>query len=303
MRLVRRDGGQFPARLRILPLFDGGGAQCGAAAVITDLTDIKTFEAHSQHLEQRATLGDMSAIFAHEIRNPLNGISTGLELLSMRLPEGDPLREKVTQIQSEANRIDRLLRNSLVVVRPDQFKMEAAEADKMVDRILLRFGPRLSRRKIEVSRHFVPNTPPALMDPRAMEHVVVNLIENAMQAMGDAGGSLYVNVGPMGHTSNPAPLKSGGTGPLGVGSAEQDYVQIDIGDSGPGIPPDVVSRIFEPFITTKAEGTGLGLTIAKRFVHVHRGTLSVQSWPNVGTVFTILLPVAKSADGRADRRS
>jgi PAS domain S-box-containing protein len=95
VHLVRRDGHQFPARLRVLPMYDGAGERRGAAAVITDLTAIKTVEAQSQHLEQRATLGDMSAIFAHEIRNPLNGISTGLELLSMRLPEGDPLRENV----------------------------------------------------------------------------------------------------------------------------------------------------------------------------------------------------------------
>jgi signal transduction histidine kinase len=293
VELVRRDGRRFPARLRAMPVSDSAGDPTGAVVVITDLTVVKSYERQNLHLEQRAYLGDTSAIFAHEIRNPLNGIATGLDLISLRLPEGDPLHEAVAKIQAEADRIDQLLRQVLLVVKPTEINFEPTESNSLLERVLLRFGPRLQRRNIEVTRHYIPNTPLALIDSHMLEQVLVNLIENATQAMGASGGNLTVTVGPA--TKSALAQAASGAEPERESAtlAGREFVQIDISDTGPGIPSDAQRRIFEPFFTTKGgEGTGLGLAISKRIVHLHRGSLTVQSWPSVGTVFTILIPVA-----------
>ncbi|MBI3762441.1 MAG: PAS domain-containing protein [Chloroflexi bacterium] len=284
-QLLRRDGHEFPARVQGLPLVDAQGRVSGAAVLFADVTHLKTLEAQGHHLEQQAYLGEMSAIFAHEIRNPLNTMATGLELIASRIPAEDSLQDTVNKILAEISRIDRLLRDILMVAKPAEVKIEPTDAHKFADRILTRFSPRLVRRNIEIARHYIPGTPPALMDSRMMEQVMVNLIENAVQAMGDTGGSLSVTVGPA--------ARGGGREERQVAGDIQDYIQIDVGDTGPGIPAEVQKRIFDPFFTTKSDGTGLGLSIAKRIIHVHRGTLTMQTWSNVGTVFTILIPAAR----------
>jgi PAS domain S-box-containing protein len=289
VELVRRDGRTFPARLRAMPVADAAGEPAGAVVVITDLTLVKTYERQHLHLEQRAYLGDTSAIFAHEIRNPLNGIGTGLELIALRLPEGDPLQETVAKIQAEADRIEQLLKQVLLVVKPTEIEFEPVEAHRLIERVLLRLGPRLQRRYVEVARHYVPDTPLGRIDARMLEQVFVNLIENASQAMGGSGGTLTVTVGPASKSALASGAEADRDFAAGGG---REFIQIDISDTGPGIPAESLRHIFEPFYTTKGEGTGLGLAIAKRIVHLHRGSLTVQSWPSVGTVFTILIPAA-----------
>ena len=123
------------------------------------------------------------------------------------------------------------------------------------------------------------DTPLVLADVDQIEQVFSNLLSNAMHAMEPVGGSVTITVQSA--------------------SAESDvrgeHVEINIGDTGPGMPGDVLERVFNPFYTTKQEGTGLGLAISQRIVNDHRGTLSAQSWPTIGTVFTVVLPATTSA--------
>ena len=123
------------------------------------------------------------------------------------------------------------------------------------------------------------DTPLVLADVDQIEQVFSNLLSNAMHAMEPVGGSVTITVQSASSESD----------------VRGEHVEINIGDTGPGMPGDVLERVFNPFYTTKQEGTGLGLAISQRIVNDHRGTLSAQSWPTIGTVFTVVLPATTSA--------
>lgn len=136
----------------------------------------------------------------------------------------------------------------------------------------------MERRQIEFSVHQTDPNLLAMADPNLLEHVFDNLISNAMEAIGPEGGAITVNISRW----------SGDRPQFG------DYVRIEVGDSGPGITPEAAARVFDLFFTTKDDGTGLGLALARRIVQAHRGTIDVESWPGVGTRFIIGLPTANN---------
>ena len=274
--LIRRDGQEIHVLLRAVPIYDKDRHVAGGLIAISDNSRHRAMEAKTQHLEQRALLGDLSAIFAHEIRNPLNGITTGLQYLQMQLKSEDPLQESVESILEEATRINRLLQDILLIVKPTELKIESTSMQACMVALANRWRERLQRRDISIEVESVSNAPLALADSVQIEQVVTNLISNAMHAMEPDGGSITITVQP----SKPDSELRGA------------HVVINIGDTGPGMTPEVLERIFDPFFTTRQEGTGLGLAISQRIVTAHRGTIKVQSWPTVGTVFTIVLPAA-----------
>tara|TARA_B100001964_G_scaffold241690_1_gene314668 strand:- start:859 stop:2871 length:2013 start_codon:yes stop_codon:yes gene_type:complete len=274
--LIRRDGQEIHVLLRAVPIYDKNRQVTGGLIAIQDNSEHKAMEAKTHHLEQRALLGDLSAIFAHEIRNPLNGITTGLQYLQMQLKSADPLQEPVESILEEAARINRLLQDILLIVKPTELKIERTSMEDCMVALANRWRERLQRRDISIEVESVSKIPLALADNVQIEQVVTNLISNAMHAMEPDGGAITITVQP----SKPQLELRG------------EHVVINIGDTGPGMTPEVLERIFDPFFTTRQAGTGLGLAISQRIVNAHRGTIKVQSWPTVGTVFTIVLPAA-----------
>ena len=278
--LVGRDGLEKHVRLRAVPVRGHEPGKAGGLITISDHTERKAIEKKAQHLEQRAFLGDLSAIFAHEIRNPLNGITTGLQYLQMQLEAEDGLQESVESILDEATRISRLLQDILLIVKPKELVIEAADLGAGVRALAERWRERLHGRGIKLDVEVDESTPPALADTDQMEQVFTNLLSNAMHAMDVDGGTVTVTVQPA----------------LPQLELRGEHVQINIADSGPGMPPDVKEQVFNPFYTTKREGTGLGLAISQRIVNAHRGTLSVESTPTIGTVFMVVLPAAPSGE-------
>ncbi len=276
--LVRRDGLEMHVRLRAVPVRGDEPGNAGGLITISDHSERKAMEAKAQHLEQRAFLGDLSAIFAHEIRNPLNGITTGLQYLQMQLEAEDKLQKSVESILDEAARISRLLQDILLIVKPKELVIETADLGKSVKALAKRWRERLHSRGIKLDVEVDEDTPLALVDTDQMEQVFTNLLSNAMHAMEADGGAVTITV-----QSALPQLELRG-----------QHVQINIADSGPGMSPDVKERVFDPFYTTKQEGTGLGLAISQRIVNAHRGTLSVESTPTIGTVFMVVLPAAPS---------
>ncbi len=274
LTLVRRDGKTVEVLVRGVPILDPAGLLNGAMIIIADRTAHKTFEAQSRHLEQRAFLGDMSAIFAHEIRNPLNGISTGLQYLDLKADEDSTVHDAATKMLAEVNRIEALLTSTLQIARPSEMYLAPTDIRKLLDRLLYRWAPRLERRNIEFTITQAEEIPNVMGDTSLLEQVFTNLISNAMQAIGPEGGSITLKIYP----DAGSPARPG------------DFVRVDVGDSGPGIPADEIQHIFDPFYTTKESGTGLGLALSHRIIHAHRGTIEVESWPQVGTVFCIYLP-------------
>ncbi len=276
--LVRRDGQEVHVLLRAVPIHGRDEGHTGGLIIISDHSERKAMEAKTQHLEQRAFLGDLSAIFAHEIRNPLNGITTGLQYLQMQLVSEEGLQDSVESILDEATRISRLLQDILLIVKPTELVIEPTELGNVVIALAERWRERLQSRDISIDVEIDEDTPLALADTNQIEQVFTNLLTNAMHAMEADGGAVTVAVQP----ARPQAELRG------------NHVQINIGDTGPGMSPDVLERVFNPFYTTKHKGTGLGLAISQRIVNAHRGTLSAQSWPTIGSVFTVVLPAAPS---------
>ncbi|MEW6566994.1 MAG: ATP-binding protein [Chloroflexota bacterium] len=265
--LHRRDGTPFPAQLRALPI--GDRASPRLLLLINDLSEQQAIEDRTETLAQRALLGEVAAIFAHEVRNPINNISTGVQLVASRLGRDHPQHEALERVAKECTRLSQLMSDVLFFARPLELKSEALDLADLLSRLLTRWEPRFKQAGITCHTAFDPATPPAEADPRTLEQIIVNLITNALQAM-SSGGTLSISLTPAG-----------------------EMVEMKVADTGPGIPPEIIDRIFDPFFTTKKDGTGLGLAIARRILTAHKGTIHVESFPDAGTVFTLRLPIAK----------
>lgn len=273
VKLFRRNGDPFPAHLRLLPILSGDSLQ-NIIVIFQDLSEQEEYRTRNQQLEQRALLGEVTASFAHEVRNPINNISTGLQLLAYNLPPDDPNQDNINRLQSDCERLAELVKSSLSFVRPMEYKLEPIELKSYLTHTLERWKPRLERNKIKAHLQVEDNLPPVDGDIRALDQVLTNLISNAMQAMDGKEGMLALK------------------GRRVLEPAIPSQVEISVSDTGPGIPQEIRDRIFEPFFTTKQSGTGLGLAIVKRIVTAHKGAIHVNSMPG-GTIFSVTLPAIR----------
>jgi two-component system, NtrC family, sensor histidine kinase AtoS len=274
VRLYRRNGHSFLANVRAIPIAHQGHLVY-LVILIQDLSQEEQYRLRNQHLEQRALMGEVSAIFAHEVRNPINNISTGLQLMSMTLPEADPNQEVLERLQNDCTRLLDLTKSTLTFVRPMEYKMEPIALQESLPRLLERWRSHLNRVNIQAEIQVDPNTPLILGDQRALEQVWNNLIGNAIQAMTKTGGSLRIKVRKITTAEN------------------MPRVEVVLSDTGSGIPDEIKDKVFEPFFTTNPNGTGLGLPISKQIITAHRGSMQLISVPG-GTSFQILLPTANS---------
>lgn len=266
----RRDGTPFPVHLRAVPL--PGHARSRLLIVLKDQSAQQEIEKQTETLSQRALLGEVTATFAHEVRNPINNISTGVQLVASRLGSDHPLYESLEKVHKECNRLDQLMSDVLFFARPLKLKTLPLNLSDYIDRILTRWKPRLDLAGVRYHTSYNSDTSLAMVDPDTLERVVGNLISNALQAMPE-GGTLSV-------TLEPAETTQG------------EMVELKIIDTGHGISQDAMNHIFDPFFTTKKDGTGLGLAICRRILLAHKGAIQVESFTDAGTVFTINLPAA-----------
>jgi signal transduction histidine kinase len=232
--------------------------------------------------ERMAALGELSASVAHEVRNPLGVIANSVAALSrMAGPEHGTSWELLGVMGEEVARLDHLINGLLDFARPQVPRLLPQPLAPVVDGALeaaSRSQPQATR--VRVTRELDPALPDAPLDAQLLHLALSNLFTNALQAM-PQGGSLHVRLAH-------APARGGA--PL---------ARVSITDSGPGIAPEVMARLFEPFYTTKASGTGLGLAIVRRIVEAHHGAVEVHSTPGQGTTFTVLLPLAEASRSAA----
>jgi two-component system, NtrC family, sensor histidine kinase AtoS len=271
VRLHRRDGRAFLAHVQVLPVLVGDRLEA-VLILLRDLSEHEQFQVRNEQLEQRAMLGEVTAIFAHEVRNPINNISTGLQLMAMNLPEEDPNQDQIQRMSTDCNRLTHLMQSVLSFSRSPDNKIEPVNLAELLPSLLDRWRPRLVR--LNVQHRIQTGTTNATVDGdlRALEQVFNNLISNAVQAMSESGGTLSIHLRPV---NDPG---------------DRPQVEVSVSDDGPGIADEIRERIFEPFFTTNRNGTGLGLAIAKRIITKHKGTITVSSVPG-GTVFQVLLPL------------
>jgi PAS domain S-box-containing protein len=249
-------------------LIDERGERQGTVIAFSALRRLGDVPERALRSQTLATLGELAAGLAHEVRNPLAGMLTGAQLIAQRLPNDDPCREYANLILEEGQRLEDLIRSLLDFARPSKANLTECSVNEIVDRALALVKPLIHTQKIQVRRQYASAIGEILADRQGLLQVFLNLILNAVQAM-PRGGNLHIQT-------------SRGT----------DGVNIEIKDSGEGIPSDLVKRIFDPFFTTKPEGTGLGLALSLKIIHDHGGKMTVHSQPGEGTSFVVHLPVA-----------
>jgi signal transduction histidine kinase len=211
--------------------------------------------------ERLAALGQMSAGLAHEIRNPLGVIKGSAEMLHQKLGTTNPLATELAgYISSETNRLSALVTRFLDFARPLHAELAPLEITLVLDRSLqaVQAAHPENIGGVQVEKVYEPNLPPIPLDEGLCEQAFVNLIQNAYDAMGSGGGVLRVAAAR-------------------ANSAGRGGVEVRIEDSGPGIPAELREQIFNPFVTTKKTGVGLGLSIVSRIIDGHQGTIRVES--------------------------
>src|SRR4030043_774908 len=270
IKLYRRNGESFKANIRIIPIVNNGIIN-SIIILFHDLSDQEEYRLKNQQLEQRATLGEVTASFAHEVRNPINNIFTGLQLLAINLPPEDPNQKNIARLEEDCERLTSLVKSSLIFVRPMEYKLESITLDQLISNLLERWRSRLVKLNIKYQVQADKSVPNIDGDYRALEQVFTNLINNAIEAMESAGGLLSIKIRHVTETE------------------EQAHIEVSISDTGPGIPAELREKIFEPFFTTKQHGTGLGLAIVKRIVTAHKGSIYVNSVLG-GTNFVVQFP-------------
>ena len=277
-----------------LPLRDDREQVIGALITFSDMTIVRRLEEEKRRLDRLASLGEMAASVAHEVRNPLASIKTSMQMLlddlagdgagmtgkSDVVMVDDDMLDSVRVVLKEVERLDSIVRDLLLFSRPRSLHPVECNVVDICERVLSLIAARCAEAGVVVHRAYL-DAPPVLVDIAQLEQVLLNLCINAVQAMREGGIlTLSCQVRQM-----PAP-----DAPRRVGS----WLEIIVSDTGPGIAVDQIDRIFQPFYTTKAHGIGLGLPISRRLVEDHSGILSVESRPGFGATFSISLPLPDS---------
>jgi signal transduction histidine kinase len=225
--------------------------------------------------EKLASLGLLAAGVAHEIRNPLTAIKAWLFLQQKHLAPGTQEHMDTQVIANEVSRLENIVKDVLLLARPSDPRMTTVPADEPLRQVQALLGPQLAEANIGLGCENSV-TAQIKIDPQQIQQVLINLIQNAAESIGQRG-----------EITLRARLDS-----KRLGDRVRDVVVLEVSDTGKGIPPGVEKRLFDPFFTTKDTGTGLGLSIAARIVEKHGGALQYQTQPNHGTTFGIVLPRA-----------
>lgn len=250
--------------------------QLGVALFFKDLTQVERQEEQERLRDRLAALGQMAASMAHEIRNPLASIEVMATLLKRRLQRKEGLEEDlelVEQIAAEVARLNRTVTQGLEFARPISPEMQERSLSEVLDEALGEAQARFADSHVQVHRGYDAQVPAVPQDAALMRQVFTNILLNAYQAL-DGEGHIELEVQPVARPEQ-----------------EPGAVDVVITDDGPGIPPEVLDKIFHPFVTTKQTGSGIGLAMARKIVECHHGMIDVEVGPDGGTSFRIRLPV------------
>lgn len=278
LALHHRNGSSFPAQVMMAPVIKNEKL-ISIFILIHDISEKEQSQATSKQLEQRAILGEVTAIFAHEVRNPINAIMLSLQVMEENLQGDDENLRWILNMRDECHKLLYLMDSVLSFAKPLEYKMMQVDLDELLTRLLDRWRPRLLR--LNISPFYDSQVDKAIVDGdlRALDQVFTNLISNSVNAMSDKGGSLGIKL------SNPE------------NEEDQQFIKITLTDSGHGIPDEIKAHMFKPFVTGSEHGTGLGLAITQRIINAHKGKIEVDSFAG-GTIFKIYLKRWKGSSNK-----
>ena len=274
------------------------GVPIGAALFFKDLTHVEHKEEQERLRDRLAALGQMAANLAHEIRNPLAAIEVSCSLLKRKVGGGASERELLDKIIAEVRRLNRTITSSLEFVRPLSPALASTRLKDVLDEALAVAVSRRGKPGIRIERSGGDDAGIFAMDAGQVRQVFENLFLNAMEAMGESG-TLRIDVSITAAPAAPTtPYRPGGA--VEAQGRFDSYAVVRVQDSGPGIKSEHLEKLFYPFFTTKPNGSGVGLSMAKKIVDSHRGVIDVTTEPGCGTVFTVRLPrVGESVETQA----
>ena len=272
--IVADEGNQY-IKISVLPLVKEKRVR-GTIITIEDITQRKREEINNRRLENLASLTNLAAAVAHEIKNPLAAISIHVQLLrknfkACNLAINAKAQKHLDVVEEEIERLNKIVVDFLFAVRPLQCEFAPVNINELIKNLFATFQDEFSAAGISFVSQLDGELPVIQADERFLRQALMNILTNAKAAMMPAGGELGITT-----------------------RFDQERVYIIITDTGKGIPPDILHKIFEPYFTTKPDGSGLGLTMTYKVIKEHGGDIQVHSDIGKGTRFTLILPITRS---------
>jgi signal transduction histidine kinase len=262
---------------------DDDGVAIGAVLFFKDLTRVEQLEERERLRDRLASLGEMAAGIAHELKNPLAGIEVMAGLLRRQVPDSPDAQSLLADIMSEAKLANAIVVEMLEFVRPIRLQLEETDVADVLRQAISLAQTKATRGDVTVRVSVQPELPLIDADHHQLTQVFTNLLTNAYEAL-DGRGSISLTA--VAHAVEPDPALAGSDG------STTRTVVVDVCDDGPGVATGMNDRIFDPFFTTKTTGSGLGLPIVRKIVDAHDGRIDLTSEPGKGTRFRITLPVS-----------
>jgi signal transduction histidine kinase len=255
---------------------DDSGGLVGAAMFFKDLTRVEQLEERERLRDRLAAVGEMAAVIAHEVKNPLAGIEVMAGLLRRKIPDAPDAQGVLTDIIKEAKMANAIVQEVLDFVRPIRLQVDHTTVGGAVQGAIQLADTKARRGGVQVSVDIPEGLPQIQADQHQLTQVFTNLLMNAYEAM-EGKGLVTISA------SRVRPED---------GSDATETVLVQVTDDGPGIPPDVAEKVFDPFFTTKPQGSGLGLAIVRKIVDAHDGRIDLRTAVGQGTTIRVTLPVS-----------
>ena len=278
-RGVRSNEKTFPARLNLSPYTNSTGKIMGAVLLIKDSSLLRELEETSRQIDYLSTIGELALGMVHEIRNPLGGIRASAQLLRQELTDPEQ-REYLEVVISEVDRINRMMERMMGFTESKKMQTRPINIHKVLRDIVVVEQENLAQKKGRFVQMYDPSLPQIEANEDLLKQVFLNLIKNAIEATPQEGEILLA-------TRVNADYASRISGDI----APRKNIVVEITDRGQGIEPENLPKLFTPFYTTKAKGSGLGLPISLKVVEDHHGTIKIHSQNGSGTTAQVLLPV------------